>query len=89
MRLLLPMGSDTRGWTMAAAAHASLTGVGNWGAPGPAFLLFVGLLPAALAAVMIPFLNYVPFEEAAVRSCFTSGVAPAAYCVLLLSNHHM
>lgn len=43
------------------------------GAAGAAFLLFVGLLPAALAAVMVPFLNYVPFEEASVRSCFTSG----------------
>ena len=42
-------------------------------AAGAAFLLFVGLLPAALAAVMVPFLNYVPFEEASVRSCFTSG----------------
>ena len=42
-------------------------------AAGATFLLFVGLLPAALAAVMVPFLNYVPFEEASVRSCFTSG----------------
>jgi hypothetical protein len=44
---------------------------------GATFLLFVGLFPVALAVLMIPFLNHVPFEEAIARSWFTSGAALA------------
>jgi len=47
------------------------------GDAGATFLLFVGLFPVALAVLMIPFLNYVPFEEAIARSWFTSGAALA------------